>query len=371
MKIFYLTFFYLIIFKFSFAQKITYNHIVDTSNIEVKKVKTVFENYINSRPDSIYSNPNWCESEKDTKSHFDILYGEFQPSLYMGFPIHVLSIVKIDSQFILKVMFLKCSNEGVPFVLCIVNYYVVKEGNYYKLSNALYHNRKKWQKTKIGLITFYYPFYHKFDTLNALKLNEFSKDLCENLNIIAKEYEYYFADDFVEIQNLKGFDYWLGMGGNTKPTGIAGNGRVFCSGLNESYLHEPFHILTNNSKFKAHLWASEGVATFVGGSRGKSLYWHLCKLNKFLIEHKYINLSDTLLEMKTLDEYTDFRYAIGGIIAKRIFEKQSWQGISRLLSAGYTDQDYFSVIEEILGVNKNYLNKYLREEIMKECEVKY
>ncbi|OBQ32515.1 MAG: hypothetical protein AN485_21290, partial [Anabaena sp. MDT14b] len=76
----------------AFAQKVTYNYLIDTANIEVKQVQRLFENYIHSRPDSIYNNPYWSDTDKQNKGHFDILFGEFQPSLYMGFPVHVLSI---------------------------------------------------------------------------------------------------------------------------------------------------------------------------------------------------------------------------------------------------------------------------------------
>jgi hypothetical protein len=349
------------------AQKVTYNYIIDTSDVEVKKVKLVFENYIHSRPDSIYFNPYWSSIEKQSPYHFDILYGEFQPSLYMGFPIHVLSIKMHNEAYEIKAMFSACKTDGTPYVLCIANYYAVKEDGEFKLSNALYRNREKWAKSKIGLITFYYPYYHQFDSTKAEALNSFSINLCHNLDLDTIEYEYYFADDFDELQILKGLDYWLGMGGKVKPTGRGGNGRVFCSGLGENYFHEPFHVLSNVKKYKAHLWAAEGVATYLGGSRGKTIEWHICKVNNYLIIHQNIDLSKNLLQLRTLDEYTDFRYAIGGLIAKRVYEKGGWNYLKLLLNCGYSDDEYYYTIEKLLGIKRTMLNQYLRNEIKKEC----
>jgi hypothetical protein len=36
---------------------------VDTSKTTIKQVYNLYKNYLNSRPDSIYQNPNWNEKE--------------------------------------------------------------------------------------------------------------------------------------------------------------------------------------------------------------------------------------------------------------------------------------------------------------------
>lgn len=154
------------------AQNVTYNYLVDTSNIEDKQIQTLFENYIHSKPDSIYDNPYWADSEKDSNGYFDILSGQFQPSLNMGFPIQVLSIKSKEDTFQIKAMFSYC-NEGTPYVLAIANYYAFKENGEFKLHNALFINRKRWNKTKIGWVTFYYPHYEYFDSTKANELNDF------------------------------------------------------------------------------------------------------------------------------------------------------------------------------------------------------
>jgi hypothetical protein len=350
----------------AFAQKVTYNYLIDTANIEVKQVQRLFENYIHSRPDSIYNNPYWSDTDKQNKGHFDILFGEFQPSLYMGFPVHVLSIKSHNDIYEIKAMFSSCRQDNQPYVLAIMNYIAKKESNVYKLSNYLNYSRTLWTKQKIGLVTFYYPPYHQFDTLKANNLNDFSIRLCKNLNIDMVKYEYYLADDFDELQKLKGIDYYIGMGGEVKPTGRGGNYRAFCSGMGENYFHEPFHIFIGDN-FKCHLWANEGAATYFGGSRGQDLIWHLIKVNDYLHLNKNIDLSD-MLTLQTLDEYTDFRYAIGGFIVKLVFEKGGWTLLKQFLNSGNTDNEYYLSIEKCLGVKRKELNNYLRQEINNEVK---
>jgi len=352
------------IYSSTLGQKVTYNAIGDTSNLEVKQVQKLFENYIHSRPDSIYNNPYWSDSDKQNRGHFDILFGEFQPSLYMGFPIHVLSIKSQNDTYTIKAMFSSCNQDNKPYVLAIMNFIAKKENNEYKLFNFLNYGRERWNKKKIGLVTFFYPLYHQLDSIKANKLNAFSFDLCKNLNVTPTEYDYYFADDFDELQQLKGIDYYIGMGGEVKPTGRGGNYRAFCGGMGENYFHEPFHILLG-SNFKCHLWASEGAATYFGGSRGQNLNWHLTKVNSYLKANKNVDLSKMLI-LKNLDEYTDFRYAIGGFIVKLVFDKGGWDLLKQFLNAGYSDNEYYLSIENYLGVSRNELNKYLREQITKE-----
>jgi hypothetical protein len=354
----------LVFVKTVFAQKITYNYLIDTSNIEVKKVQKLFENYIHSRPDSVYNNPYWTDSEKNKVGHFDVLYGEFQPSLYMGFPIHVLSIKSNKGTFQIKAMFSKC-NSDTPFVLCIANFYAKKENENYKLYNALYINRKLWQSTKVGLITFYYPNYHKFNSKKAEELNKFVLELCKNLQLENKPFEYYFADNYDELVYLKGMDYYIGMGGEEKPRGLGGNGRTFCSGMGENYFHEPFHVLVVDKKYTSHMWVAEGMATYLGGSRGKPLSWHINRVNSYLILHPEIDLNN-LLFLRTMDEYTDYRYVFGGLIAKKIFEKGGWPLIRQFMNSGFYDEDYYNAIEKYLGIKRNDLNTYLRNQLGKE-----
>ncbi len=356
-----LTLFFLCLCNKSFSQKITYNYIVDTSNVDTKKVMKLFENYIHSKPDSLYDNPYWNSDEKKTYKVFDLLErSEFQPSLYMGFPIHVLSIKSNKGLYEIKAQFSSC-NDGTPYILCVANFYAKKEQGEYKLYNALPINRQHWQHTKFGWVDYYYPTYHKFDTFKAQQMDSFITELCRNLDLKPHPFAFYFADDFDEIQSLRGFDYWIGMGGEIKPGGKGGYNEIFYSGEGESNFHEPFHTLVG-SQYRAHQWVAEGVATFFGGCRGQSLQWHIIRTNTYLKRNPDINLNN-LLSLTTVDEYTDYRYVIGGLIAKKIFEKGGWSLIKEFMNSGQSNEDYYKAIEKYVGVKRNNLNKYLRQQL--------
>lgn len=216
------------------------------------------------------------------------------------------------------------------------------------------------------MVTFFYPLYHKFDNEKAEKLNDFIIETCNNFDVQPKKFEYYLADDFDEIQNLKGLDYYLGMGGQSKPSGKATDDKVYCGGLGEYYAHEVYHVQIDEHFPNNHLWVSEGVATLLGGSRGKSLTWHINRTNLYLQKHPEIDLNN-MLRLSNLDSETSFHYVLGGLIAKKIFDKGGWSLLKEFMSSGKTDEDYYNAIDEYLGVNRLEINKYIREQLQIEA----
>jgi hypothetical protein len=297
-----------------FGQNVTYNHIVDTSDVENKEVMALFENYLASKPQTQAENPFWNIEEQQKYNNFDFLETEFQSSLYMGFPVHVLSIKFKDEICQIKAQFSYCKEDGSPYVLAIANYVAKRENNSYKLYNSLTFNNRSWNCTTVGLVDFYYPNYHKFNAEKAQKLNDFINKTCENFGVQPKQFEYYLADDYDEVQRLKGLDYYIGMGGKSRPSGKAADDKVYCGGLGEYYAHEVFHVQIDEHFPNKHFWVSEGVATLLGGSRGKSLDWHIKRTNFYLQKHPEINLND-MLTLSNLDSQTAYHYVIEGLIA--------------------------------------------------------
>ncbi|MDZ4330165.1 MAG: hypothetical protein U0945_06230, partial [Flavobacterium sp.] len=263
------------------------------------------------------------------------------------------------------VQFSYCQNDGAPYVLSIVNYYIKRENGVLKLYNALFINREKWSHTQYGMVDYYYPKYHKFDYQKAKELSDFIDSISKNFKVTPRPFEYYFANDYEEIQNLKGLDYWYGMGGKLKPTGSADVSGIFSSGKGENDFHEAFHVIVDTKYTNKHLWTSEGIATFLGGSRGNSLAWHLKRTHDFLDKHRDIDLNN-LLDLRTIDEFTDYRYAVGGLIARKIYQKGGWEMLRNFMNSGITNKDYYNAIKQFLGVSRKNLNSYLRKEIAEE-----
>lgn len=349
----------------AFGQKVTYNHIIDTLDVDTKKVMMLFENYLASNPQNKEKNAFWNIDEQQKHKNYDFLESEFQPSLYMGFPVHVLSVKFKNEICQIKAQFSYCKEDGSPYVLAIANYIAKMENGEFKLFNALTVNKQDWNCTTVGVVDFYYPPDHQIDYQKAQKLNEFIQEICKNFGVKPKPFEYYLADDYDEIQALKGLDYYLGMGGQSKPSGKATDDKVYCGGLGEYYPHEVFHVQIDEHFPNKHFWVSEGVATLLGGSRGKSLDWHIKRTNIYLQKHPETDLDD-MLKLTNLDGETSYHYVLGGLIAKKILQKGGWSLLKEFMASGKTDEDYYIAIEKHLGINKSELNDYVREHLQIE-----
>lgn len=358
----------IVVNTFTYGQSISYNFDTNNLNTDYHEALSVLEGYLNSNPQNQEKNTYWNTAVQQENITFDFLENEFEPSLYMGYPIHILSIKKKENHYTIKVQFSYCNPDNSPNILAIVNYVVIEQNGTFKLYNALTINRKKWDCTTVGFVDFYYPKSHKFNHEKALKLNDFIISTCKNFNVNPNTIEYYLDEDFDNIQQLKGIDYYLGMNGDNTPKGKASGNKVYCGGLGEYYTHEVFHALIDHNYTNSHFWASEGIATFLCGSRGQSLSWHITQANTYFKLHKDIDLNE-ILTLKNIDNITSYHYVIGGLIAKKIFEKGGWKLLIQLLNSGKTNTDYYKAINTYLGIKKENLNIYLRQQLDIEANI--
>jgi len=239
-----------------------------------------------------------------------------------------------------------------------------------KLFNPLEINTKlNFKSTTIGYIKYHYPKFHKFNYELAKKQSDYLFELSNKFKVDIDTVDYYFSNTNSELLEVRGFDFLIGNSGEKIPSGRAdpANRIVYASGIGEYYPHELIHFLLNPKFPNCHLWINEGVATYFGMSRGKELDWHLRKVNKYLIEHPEINLSE-MLRLKTLDQYTDYRYVLGGWIIKKAFEKGGYELVKKMMNSGKTKIDFYNAIEKHLGIKQHDLNNKIRKELSKEYE---
>jgi len=81
----------------------------------------------------------------------------------------------------------------------------------------------------------------------------------------------------------------------------------------------------------------------------------------FLIE----DLGELETQIPNGEHMTDFRYAIGGFLMKQLYEKEGMQGLFDALQAGRTEEDYFRMLNEKLGFERDQFGSYVRSEIAK------
>ena len=168
MKKYNLLFFMLLISVSSIGQNIATNISarVDTSKVAIKEVYHLYKNYLNSRPDSIYQNPNWNATEakyylKNNRVRVDraanLMFNYFNSERYFSY--YIPKVLQIDSvsvnRYQIKTIFAaKCANDEYEKFTpdYITKLYAVRDHKgEFKLENTISYDTRKWKKYQYKL----------------------------------------------------------------------------------------------------------------------------------------------------------------------------------------------------------------------------
>lgn len=345
---------------------------VDTaSNLNKKEVYHLWENYLNSNPDSVYNNPFWNESEKKQFNTFDLANsaGYLSPSLYSliyrnGQNV-VLSIAPYGELYIINSLFYYLNSDKSIYPLAIVNYIAKKTKNNYKLYNYLPFHTINWQRKQVGYFNYIYHKNHPFDIKKAFEANKFYTKLGNLLDFKLDTLTYYIAENCDKIYELQGFDYIIGKGRDNNFCGFFDhNNKIVYSNtvVGEDYRHEIIHIILKEfpSSGVFHL----GIATYWGGKNAhfnKTLNHHIKRINTYLKAHPEINLNNFFEDFYEMDEHTSPHYIIAAIFCHLAIEQGGINKLKRLFEYGNSNEDFYIAIEKEFGLQRSSLNKFLRK----------
>jgi hypothetical protein len=340
---------------------------VDTTNHAIASVINVWEKYLNSNPDSVYSNPYWTESEQLQYNPFDLVgHTWWNPSLYYNvqhWKSTVLSVSPSGSSFIIRTMFYAFSpkDSGRVTVSSIIHTAARLENGSYKLCNVLPINTRYWHKEQVGSIKFVFPLDHVFNRGLAEHVNRFVDSLTTVWQLKVVPIEYYFADDLDRVSKALGFDYWPAEGNISGRRGFTDvrNRIIYSGGSDEWYPHEFVHVYLIPLFPNAHYYFHEGYATLVGGSQGHDLLWHIRRNYEYLKDHTDVDV----LSFKGVDAFVGPAYFIGGLLCKMADEKGGLSLVRKLMTYGPEDEDLYRAIHDLFGVSKEHVNSFLREKL--------
>ncbi len=281
----------------------------------------------------------------------------------------VLSITKSDSLFKITSKFeyrISDSTSVTPFIFHV---YATKEksSDSLKLYNPFPINKMlHFQELTFKNITYVYPKSHKFNKSLAKKQYRILNNIEKDFDLSLENSSFIFTSDRTSYFQMRGYDFHFQNNGIEYPSGNADvlNNTVYSYGSDEYYPHELIHLLINPKWPNAHGWFLEGFATYFGGSRGKTLDWHLEKLNTYLLKNPELDLNN-LLELKNMDDFTDFRYVIGGLFIKIAYEKGGTEMVTQLMTSENSDIGFYKTIESTLGIKKQSINQYIRDYLKK------
>lgn len=356
----------------SSSQGVQVNFDIDTNVYKVGKPLELWLNFLEADHDTAGAQYwNSAEVERYGKDSYFLIEKEANYGtdnflrLISYVNLKVLSIREAGEYFKITSLMEFPTKDSTSQVQYIFHVYAGKENGELRLFNALPVNTEMWlEERKVGYVRYHYPRHHTFDLELAQKQSNFLEKFSKDFGVPIDSIDYYFAPTLAGIQRIKGFDFVFGDNGQQLPSGKAdpANRIVYSAGTGEYYPHEFIHILLNPHHQNAHTWAHEGVATYFGMSRGKPLDWHLSRLKAHLADHPEINL-DSMLSLRTMDQYTDYRYVLGGWVARQVLKKGSIPLLKELLQSGKSDEEYYAAVERLLGIRQSQLDEVIREDL--------
>jgi len=335
---------------------------VDTSSQDVKSIITLYENYFNSKPDSIYNNPFWNKKEKELYKDFDFsrvsLFqgGMNSHKLYKYYAPFIMSVEPIGEKYQIRVLFSSSTtdpNYAGSKVWCIQKLNAVKENDAWVLENLLVELTKNWLSKKIGLVNYIYPTDHIFNEAEAEKGKKFCSDIIQRFNPkLTDSFNYYITSSTDDMGLLENFDYYfVGI-----TTGKAREGMVLTAKGHEFYPHEFIHKLipTNPNRGKV---IEEGAATFLGTKENKDEYVNLMhKLaNDLETNPEKINFKSVVSQTVSFNGYQT-AYPAGAAICELVYNLQGDEGLKQLLLANTIGfESLIQTVCSITGLNEQAL----------------
>ncbi len=356
---------------------ITYhiNHNVKNSDAEYfQEIQTNWEEYLNSRYFVKTDHPLW---NHDEFSYPDYSYVNLLIDLSRltrqdrHFQCSTIGIVPVEKDFyLLKTIFTEKEEEMVDIKYIISVYAKRIDGNFQFFSSTHY-SKETCMNKQFGKINYIIHPDHSFQKVQAEKMESFNKEMAELFKNEVLAFDYVVANDTRDLSEMMGvnlFSYSYqpvasgGMADNYNRTIFAGNNSAY-------YPHEVVHLYTY-AKFNGqyHPWVDEGIAALLGGSTGYDIEWHWEKLRRFIKANPDYELKDlSALEtnIPNGEFMSDFRYAIGALICQKIIDKKGMDGIFEALQFGKTEENYFEMLEHMLGVNKDSFETFVKSEISK------
>ena len=255
--------------------------------------------------------------------------------------------------------------KGEIVLEAILSVFAKKINEKYVLVNSSQYHKGLWGEKQVGQINYYVHPNHKFDKQEADKMNAFNEKMAKLFNIPIISFDYFVSNYSREIVKLWGYDYMpkIYIPGQTGGVADISNGLVYAGNNSEYYPHELVHLYTNEVYPDGyHFWLNEGFATYMAGSGGYDLDWHIEKLKAYIIENPDFEIS-----FKTLKGYipnglhsTEFRYVIGGLLCKKVYESNGMKALFDGLKNVRTDEELYQFIEEKLNVKQADFSEYIK-----------
>jgi hypothetical protein len=349
---------------------------IDTTITEVGSVVRLVRAYLAKPDTSARSRGLWS-----TATDFDRRVGDMTTEAYQGFPATIVSVASDgpgDSVYVVRVLYARGDSTGTDISpLALQRLYAVRESGApfgFKLAGALPRLTHEWEQRTEGRVTYWYAPGQHPDPVKISHTSTFVDSVAALFHVPPpKHIDMYLGRSFEEVQRAIGLDFFpeasadRGRGGRGHPVGIvlAGNPDIA-----EGYVHEVAHVILGPT-FPSHsrLFA-EGVATWLGGSRGRTTQEMYARLRQIQTARPALTLSQVLnndFPDAQPEEMSEAFYATGAVIVDSVYRRGGIAGLRALAQLNGDPKSLLAGLPGQLGISnsESALDRWWRSQTTK------
>lgn len=347
---------------------------VDTTIADVRNVFSLVRAYLAKPDSSARSRGLWS-----TGNDFDRTVGDLTAWLvYQGFPATVIAVIPAvpgDSIYVVRILYANADSAGRVSPLALQRLYAVREAGApysFRLSGAFPRIRTEWEQRTRGALTFWYVPGQRPSPARIVESAKFVDSVAKLFGVpTPRHLDVIVGNSMDDVDRAIGLDFLPEPSGPGQRSGGLNLGSIILTGnpaIGEAYLHEFVHSILGPSVPVGSKLLGEGVATWLGGSRGRSPREMYALLRSYQRSDSTLALSRLIrsgFEDPDTDRSANLLYGSGALIADSIYRRG---GIAALRSVYQAKGDADSLIRTIsaaLGLsttNDSSLNSWWRTE---------
>lgn len=308
---------------------------VDTTIADVHNVFSLVRAYLAKPDTSARTRGLWSKA-----TEFDRTVGDVTAwRANQGFPATVVGVIPAmpgDSIYVVRILYARADSAGVIAPLALQRLYAVRESGApyaFRLSSAFPRMRGSWEQRSKGPITFWYVPGQRPNIAKVDQAARFVDSVAKLFSVpVPRHLDVIVGTSMDDVERAIGLDFFPDASGPGQRSGGLNLGSIILSGnpaIAEAYFHEFVHSILGPSLYASQL-LSEGVATWLGGSRGRSPHEMYALLRSYQQSDSTLTLSGLIrsgFRVQDADRASNLLYSTGALIADTIYRRR---GIAQL-----------------------------------------
>jgi hypothetical protein len=310
---------------------------IDTTKTDVGAVVRLVRAYLANPDSSARSRGLWS-----TATEFDRRVGDLTAEAYQGFPATIISLASDgpgDSVCVVRVLYASADSGGAISALALQRLYAVRESGApfgFRLAGTLPRLTRGWEQRTKGRVTFWYAPGQHPSPAKISQASSFVDSVATLFQVRPPNHlDMYVTGSLEEAQRAIGLDFFpaasadLGRGGRAIGVIVLAGNPVY----GEAYLHELTHAILGPTFPSRSGFFAEGVATWLGGSRGRTPQETYARLRQIQVVRPGLTLAQVLnrdIPDAEAEEITEAFYATGALVVGAVYRRAGIAGLRAL-----------------------------------------